>query len=151
MGSEQSQQTADVQIDPQCVETTDYWSLFNGELPIGNGSLKSVTLFQGEPVVPGQLWTSQSPLERAAKVCEFEDTEMFHLIKEFACQNLMIYRHPSILKFINTYARGSHRILVTERCKPLSIVLAVQSDVQICLGLRTILCSLVFLIEQVGF
>lgn len=68
MGSEQSQPSSDVRIDAKCIETTDYWTLFDGELTNGDGSFNLVSLFQGEPVVKGQLWSSQSPLDRAAKV-----------------------------------------------------------------------------------
>lgn len=64
-------------------------------------------------------------------------------------QNLMIYRHPSILKFITNWERGGGKFLATERCKPLMNDFAGQSDVQICLGLRSILCALIFLVEQV--
>lgn len=60
----------------------------------------------------------------------------------------MIYRHPSILKFISSWERGSQKFLVTERCRPLTLDLSGQSCVQICLGLRNILCSLIFLVEQ---
>lgn len=63
----------------------------------------------------------------------------------------MIYRHPSILKFISSWERGSQKFLVTERCKPLQLDLGQQSNVQICLGLRNILCGLIFLVEQVKF
>lgn len=64
-------------------------------------------------------------------------------------QNLMIYRHPSILKYVTSWERGSQKHLATERCRPLSLVIQTQSDIQICLGLRNVLCSLIFLVEQV--
>lgn len=62
----------------------------------------------------------------------------------------MVYRHPSILKFLQSSVRGSVTILVTERCRPLAGELAAQSPIQICLGLRSILCALVFLVERAG-
>lgn len=60
----------------------------------------------------------------------------------------MIYRHPYILKFISTWEHGGHKYLATERVQPLLTVLPYQNDIQMCLGLRTILCSLIFLIEK---
>ncbi|XP_055541893.1 protein-associating with the carboxyl-terminal domain of ezrin isoform X2 [Wyeomyia smithii] len=39
-------------------------------------------------------------------------------------------------------------MLATERCRPLATCLNIISDVQICLGLRNVLCALVFLMEQ---
>lgn len=71
MGSEMSHQR-DVQVDKQSIETTDFWTLFNGELLHGDGegqSATAVSMFQGEPVVKGQLWTTTTPLDRATKVC----------------------------------------------------------------------------------
>lgn len=149
MGSEQSHHQRDVRVDKQSVETTDFWTLYNGELlhpDVGGASKQSaassgsltattmttpVSMFQGEPVVAGQLWATTTPLDRATK-------------------NLMVYRHPAILKFLKSSQRGSQTILVTERCRPLAADLATQSDIQICLGLRSVLCALVFLVERAG-
>lgn len=61
----------------------------------------------------------------------------------------MIYRHPYILKYVNNWEQGGQKHLATERVRPLQSVLNQQSDIQICLGLRTILCSLIFLVEKV--
>lgn len=60
----------------------------------------------------------------------------------------MIYRHPYILKYMSTWEQSGQKHLATERVRPLNDVLAQQSDIQVCLGLRTILCSLIFLIEK---
>lgn len=65
-------------------------------------------------------------------------------------QNLMVYRHPSILKFLQSSVRGSRTVLVTERCRPLASDLAAQSPIEICLGLRSVLSALVFLVERAG-
>uniref|UniRef100_A0A182NBC8 Protein kinase domain-containing protein n=1 Tax=Anopheles dirus TaxID=7168 RepID=A0A182NBC8_9DIPT len=129
MGNEQSQLKG-VEISKKAIQVTDYWSLYNGELPNANGApSSSISIFQGETLVSGQFWTNQNPLERAIK-------------------NLKIYRHPYILKFFASWSKGSLKMLATERCRPLATCLNITSDVQICLGLRNVLCALIFLIEQ---
>ncbi|XP_050077494.1 protein-associating with the carboxyl-terminal domain of ezrin [Anopheles maculipalpis] len=129
MGNEQSQLKG-VEISKKAIQVTDYWSLYNGELPNANGGApSSISIFQGETLVSGQFWTNQNPLERAIK-------------------NLKIYRHPYILKYFASWSKGSLKMLATERCRPLATCLNITSDVQICLGLRNILCALIFLIEQ---
>lgn len=128
MGNESSQLKG-LQIDKKAIEVTDFWSLYSGSIPNGEHQTTQIAIFQGEPVVTGQLWTARSPLERATK-------------------NLMIYRHPSILRFITAWERGSMRFLATEPCRPLSMVVSTQSDIHVCLGLRNILCSLIFLLER---
>lgn len=60
----------------------------------------------------------------------------------------MIYRHPNILRYITNWEQGGHRHLATERVVPLSTVIGKLSHIQICLGLRNILSSLIFLIEN---
>ncbi|XP_060666479.1 protein-associating with the carboxyl-terminal domain of ezrin [Drosophila nasuta] len=133
MGNEGSKLKALV-IDKNAVEVNDFWALYNAESPTlcnneegGGGQLLSI--FKGEILVKGQLWVVQGPMERAIK-------------------NLMIYRHPYILKYMSTWEQSGQKHLATERVRPLSDVLSQQSDIQICLGLRTILCSLIFLIEK---
>uniref|UniRef100_A0A182PU30 Protein kinase domain-containing protein n=1 Tax=Anopheles epiroticus TaxID=199890 RepID=A0A182PU30_9DIPT len=129
MGNEQSQLKG-VEISKKAIQVTDYWSLYNGELPNANGGApNSISIFQGETLVSGQFWTNQNPLERAIK-------------------NLKIYRHPYILKYFASWSKGSLKMLATERCRPLATCLNITSDVQICLGLRNILCALIFLLEQ---
>lgn len=49
---------------------------------------------------------------------------------------------------MSTWEQSGQKHLATERVRPLSDVLTQQSDIQVCLGLRTILCSLIFLIEK---
>uniref|UniRef100_A0A2M4ADE0 Protein kinase domain-containing protein n=1 Tax=Anopheles triannulatus TaxID=58253 RepID=A0A2M4ADE0_9DIPT len=128
MGNEQSQLKG-VEISKKAIQVTDYWSLYNGELPNANGTANSISIFQGETLVAGQFWTNQNPLERAIK-------------------NLKIYRHPYILRYHASWSKGSLKMLATERCRPLATCLNVTSDVQICLGLRNVLCALIFLLEQ---
>ncbi|XP_058058455.1 protein-associating with the carboxyl-terminal domain of ezrin [Anopheles bellator] len=128
MGNEQSQLKG-VEINKKAIQVTDYWSVYNGELPNTNGTVGNISIFQGETLVSGQFWTNQNPLERAIK-------------------NLKIYRHPYILRYHASWSKGSLMMLATERCRPLVQCLSVASDVQICLGLRNVLCALIFLLEQ---
>lgn len=128
MGNEQSHVNG-LEIDKKAIDSTEFWSIHNGELRNENSPTTLITIFQGEQVVKGQLWTNKSPLERTTR-------------------NLMLYRHPSILRFITSWEKGSVHYLATERCKPLTMVLATQNDTQICLGLRNVLCALIFLVEK---
>lgn len=128
MGSDQSNLRG-LKIDEKAIEVTDFWSIYSGEIPKEHSAPTLISIFKNEPLVSGQLWKTKSPLERATK-------------------NLMIYRHPSILKFISSWNKGSAHYLATERCRPLSMALATQNDVQICIGLRNILCGLIFLVEK---
>lgn len=130
MGNDQSsRKLKGLHIDEKAIEVTDFWSIYCGEVPNVNNVPRLISIFKGESVVTGQLWKNKSPLERATK-------------------NLMIYRHPSILRFIASWDKGTVHYLATERCKPLSMVLSAQNDIQICLGLRNVLCSLIFLVEK---
>lgn len=130
MGNDQSShKLKGLHIDEKAIEVTDFWSIYCGEVPNVNNVPQLISIFKGESVVTGQLWTSKTPLERTTK-------------------NLMIYRHPSILRFIASWEKGSVHYLATERCRPLSMVLSTQNDIQICLGLRNVLCSLIFLVEK---
>ncbi|XP_013103524.1 protein-associating with the carboxyl-terminal domain of ezrin [Stomoxys calcitrans] len=118
-------------IDTNAVEANDFWALYNAVASTTSNEegKQYLSIFQGEPVVTGQLWLAQGPMERAIR-------------------NLMIYRHPYILKYVCTWEQGGQKHLATERVLPLSQKLKQQSDIQICLGLRTILCSLIFLVEK---
>lgn len=130
MGNDQSShKLKGLHIDEKAIEVTDFWSIYCGEVPNVNNVPQLISIFKGESVVTGQLWTNKTPLERATK-------------------NLMIYRHPSILRFVASWEKGSVNYLATERCRPLSMVLSTQNDIQICLGLRNVLCSLIFLVEK---
>ncbi|KAH8354601.1 protein-associating with the carboxyl-terminal domain of ezrin [Drosophila kikkawai] len=122
-------------IEKNAVEANDFWTLYNAESSAssneeGSSSGLLLSVFQGEHLVKGQLWAEGAgPMERCIK-------------------NLMVYRHPYILKYIATWEKSGQKHLATERVRPLNEVLAEQSGMQICLGLRTILCSLIFLIEK---
>lgn len=127
MGNDQSHLKG-IQIDEKAIETTDFWTTYNGEVRNKTEVATSITIFQGEQVITGQLWTNISPLKRAARY-------------------LMLYRHPSILRYIQSWEKGSTHFLATERCRPLSMVLATQNDTQICLGLKSVLDALIFLVD----
>ncbi|XP_026835498.1 protein-associating with the carboxyl-terminal domain of ezrin-like [Drosophila erecta] len=60
----------------------------------------------------------------------------------------MVYRHPYILKYIASWEKSGRKYLATERVRHLDEVLAQQTDIEVCLGLRTILCALIFLVEK---
>lgn len=128
MGNEQSQ-IKGLQIDKRPLEVTDFWSIYSGEVPNENSLATLITIFQSNEIITGQLWINKTPLQRAAR-------------------NFMLYRHPSILRFITSWEKGSTQHLATERCKTLPSILASQNEIQICLGLRSILCGLVFLSEK---
>ncbi|KAH8246590.1 hypothetical protein KR032_002832 [Drosophila birchii] len=134
MGNEGSRLSGLI-IEKNSVEANDYWTLHNAESSAtsneeGSNSGLLLSVFQGEHFVKGQLWAEGAgPMERCIK-------------------NLMVYRHPYILKYIASWEQSGQKYLATERVRPLNDVLAEQSGMQICLGLRTILCSLIFLIEK---
>lgn len=114
MGNDQSNLKG-LEIDKKAIESTEFWSIYNGELHNENQPTTLITIFQGEQVVKGGLWATKSPLERAT-------------------QNLKLYRHPAIVRFIRSFRKSSIDYLATERCRPLSLVLPTQNDTQICLG-----------------
>ncbi|KAH8292799.1 hypothetical protein KR054_006462 [Drosophila jambulina] len=122
-------------IEENAVEANIFWTLHNAESSAssneeGSNSGLLLSIFRGEDIDKGQLWADGAgPMERCIK-------------------NLMVYRHPYILKYIASWEQSSQKYLATERVRPLNNVLAEQSGMQICLGLRTILCSLIFLIEK---
>lgn len=66
-------------------------------------------------------------------------------------QNVMIYRHPCILKYVGSWKKGSKFHLATEQVQPLAQVLPSQTALQICVGLQNILKALVFLHESVSY
>ncbi|KAH8272198.1 hypothetical protein KR018_011106 [Drosophila ironensis] len=120
--------------DNKAVEVNDFWTLYNAESPTTSneedGSCQLLSIFQGESAAPGQLWSGgPGPMERSIK-------------------NLMVYRHPYILKYVATWEQSGQKYLATERVSPLSEVINQQSSIQICLGLRAILSSLIFLVEK---
>lgn len=126
MGNEHSQ-LAGLEIDEKAVEVTDFWA--HHAAYIDSEHSTNISIFIGEPVIGGSVWLSQTPLEKSTKY-------------------LMVYRHPSILKYISSWRRGSKYYLAVEDVKPLSHVLAQQNTLQICIGLFSIMKALIFLHEK---
>ncbi|XP_017061201.1 protein-associating with the carboxyl-terminal domain of ezrin [Drosophila ficusphila] len=120
-------------IEKNAVEINDFWTLYNAELPTTFNDeccTKLLSIFQSEVCVKDQLWSlGVGPTERAIK-------------------NLKIYRHPHILKYVTSWEKSGRNYLATEKVVPLNKVLDCQTDLEKCLGLRTILCSLIFLTEK---
>lgn len=127
MGNDQSI-SKKFHVDERAITSNDFYSLFSGEIK-NDGSSTRISIFKESPGPKESYWNSKSPLEHYTK-------------------NLMIYRHPSILKFIASWKKSSINYLATEHCDPLMENLSTQNDVQICLGLRNILCALIFLVEK---
>ena len=66
-------------------------------------------------------------------------------------QNLMLHRHPCILKYIASWTKSGKLYLATEDVRPLSHVINSLTSIQKCIGLYSILKALVFLHEQVRY
>uniref|UniRef100_A0A1B0CFI3 Protein-associating with the carboxyl-terminal domain of ezrin n=1 Tax=Lutzomyia longipalpis TaxID=7200 RepID=A0A1B0CFI3_LUTLO len=128
MGNKQSLQK-DLEIEEKATEVSDFWSVFAGEIKMDSRT-SLLTIFEGELIVnKNQLWNTNNPLLKASK-------------------NLMLFRHPAILKYVASWDKGTLKCLATERCKPLSLAIKTQNPLEICLGLRNILNALIFLVEQ---
>uniref|UniRef100_A0A6B2EGV2 Protein kinase domain-containing protein n=1 Tax=Phlebotomus kandelakii TaxID=1109342 RepID=A0A6B2EGV2_9DIPT len=118
-----------LEIEEKATEVSDFWSVFAGEMKTDTRT-SLLTIFQGESIInSNQFWHNKNPLEKATK-------------------NLMLFRHPSILKYVSSWEKGSTKFLATERCKPLALLIKMQNPLEICLGLRNILNALIFLVEQ---
>ncbi|KAF5302694.1 hypothetical protein FQR65_LT08436 [Abscondita terminalis] len=126
MGSDQSSLSG-LEYDEKAIEVTDFYIHHSATMSSGN----YISIFIGEPLIDGSMWWSQTPLERATK-------------------SLMLYRHPSILKYISSWHKGSKFYLAVEEVKPLSHTLSSQNTMQICIGLHSILKALCFLHSYVG-
>lgn len=68
---------------------------------------------------------------------------------ELLGQNLKLYRHPNILRYVGSCTDQDVHYLYTEKVSPLSAVLKQQSALQTCLGLNNIVQSVEFL-HRVG-
>lgn len=66
-----------------------------------------------------------------------------------ALQNLKLFRHPGILKFVD-FCEGAGKVcyLFTENARPLSVVLERQTPLQVCLGLQSVAQALQFLHQK---
>lgn len=119
MGIESSHMNG-LQLEEKAIETTDYWTLYSAS----NGETK-LSIFKSKTGIHGQSWT----LEKMTK-------------------NLMLHRHPFILKYVSSWNKGTDFYLAVESAKPLHLYQNQLSSIQICLGLRNVIGALVFLHEQ---
>ncbi|XP_054273562.1 protein-associating with the carboxyl-terminal domain of ezrin-like [Macrosteles quadrilineatus] len=122
MGNEKSQ-PAGLTIDETPTEVTDGWSLHGATYAVG--SVPKISVF-----------VSTCPVS----------SESSHLEK--FTKNVMVYRHPCILKYVSHWRKGSKFHLATEQVQPLAQVLPSQTSLQICVGLQSVLKALVFLHES---
>ncbi|EDW89838.2 protein-associating with the carboxyl-terminal domain of ezrin [Drosophila yakuba] len=120
-------------IEENEVEINKFWTVYNAKTPTKSNDERCsqlLSVFEGKVFVKTHVWShGVGPIERAIK-------------------NLMVYRHPYILKYVATWEKSGRKYLATERVRPLDVVLAKQTDTEVCLGLRTILCALIFLVEK---
>ncbi|XP_031844176.1 protein-associating with the carboxyl-terminal domain of ezrin isoform X2 [Nomia melanderi] len=117
-----------LEIEEKSVEITDFWTHYTARSK--EHGTQVVSLFVSEPSLHySGNFGNPSPLEKAAK-------------------NLMLYRHPCILKYVSSWSKGSKFYLTTEQVKPLIQTLETQNTLQICMGLYSILRALVFLHEK---
>ncbi|KAB0802491.1 hypothetical protein PPYR_04677 [Photinus pyralis] len=121
MGNETSQ-FSNLEFEEKAVQVTDFWIHRSATSSCGS----TVSVFVGESLINGSLWSAQTPLEKSTK-------------------HLKLYRHPCILKYISSWPKGSMFYLVSEDVKPLSLVLSAQNTMQICVGLHSVLKALCFL------
>ncbi|KAK9296864.1 hypothetical protein QLX08_009261 [Tetragonisca angustula] len=127
MGNEKSALSG-LKIDDKPVEITDFWSHY---MACVNGyNTQRISVFVSEPSLHYNAnFGNPSPLEKCTK-------------------NLMLYRHPCILKYISSWSKGSKFFLATEQVKPLIQSIETQNTLQICMGLYNILRALAFLHEK---
>ncbi len=65
-------------------------------------------------------------------------------------QNLKLYRHPKILRYVSSCTVDGRSYLFTEKASPLSAVLPGQTELQVRLGLADVAEALHFLHERGG-
>lgn len=127
MGNEKSVLNG-LEIDEKPVEITDYW--IHNTATIHGYNPRKVSILTSEPSLHyAASFGNPTPLEKSAK-------------------NLMLHRHPCILRYISSWSKGSKFFLTTEEARPLIQVLEVQNTLQICIGLYSILRALIFLHEK---
>lgn len=66
MGNDQSYMSG-LELDQKAKEVTDYFAHYSASL--NSVHQKHLSVFVGERLVGGSLWVSQTPLEKASKVC----------------------------------------------------------------------------------
>lgn len=58
-----------LELESNAVDTNDFWSLYNAKIQTDDKE-SLLSIFTGETVVTGQIWVTQSPLERFLKVSD---------------------------------------------------------------------------------
>lgn len=159
MGNETSSQLKGLVIDKKAIEVTDFYSLNLGHLPSSSASSTSGQKKSGTSK-NGSGSNSSLGVEKVEKellaVFQNDDPLQTNFLVDGqnpltrAIHNIKIYRHPNILKYVAAWTVGTNSFLVTENCKPLSAVLSGLNDIQICIGLKSILGAVAFLVEQVS-
>ncbi|CAH1972660.1 unnamed protein product [Acanthoscelides obtectus] len=127
MGNEQSEING-IEIEEKAIEVRDFWSQHSAYV-LDSENLTNLTVLIGEFTIDGLLWVSQGPLEQYGK-------------------NLMIYRHPCILKYVTSWKKYTKYYLAVEEAVPLSQVVGTLNPLQISIGLHSIAKALYFLHEQ---
>ncbi|KAG7197755.1 hypothetical protein KM043_001579 [Ampulex compressa] len=127
MGNEKSALSG-LEVDEKPVEITDFW--IHKTANISGTSPQRASIFVSEPSLHcSASFGRPSPLEKAAK-------------------NLMLHRHPCILRYISSWCQGDKFFLATEEVKPLVQMIETQNTLQICIGLYSVLRALIFLHDK---
>uniref|UniRef100_A0A336M3N7 CSON009235 protein n=1 Tax=Culicoides sonorensis TaxID=179676 RepID=A0A336M3N7_CULSO len=161
MGNETSSQLKGLIIDKKAVEVTDFYSLNLGHLPYSSSpnSAHDSTTNKNNRKSGNKNGNSQEnqKLEQQQQllaIFQNDDPLQTNFIVDGqnpltrAIHNIKIYRHPNILKYVAAWTHGTNSFLATENCKPLSAVLSGLNDIQICIGLKSVLGAVAFLVEQ---
>ncbi|XP_073993884.1 protein-associating with the carboxyl-terminal domain of ezrin isoform X2 [Rhodnius prolixus] len=122
MGNGKSQ-PAGLLIEDKAFIANNFWTLHNAVY--GNETERNVTVFAGVADTKG----------------EFSALEMFS-------KNLMLHRHPNILKYVASWRVNDQVYLATEEVNTLQNVISKQTSLQICIGLHSILNAISFLHEK---
>ncbi|CAH1401734.1 unnamed protein product [Nezara viridula] len=122
MGNENSQPSGLI-IEEKAITSDNFWTIHSATY--GSDLVKRVTVFQGILCHKNK----QSALEKFAK-------------------NLMIHRHPNILKYIGSWRVNDQFHLATEEVFTLQQALPQQTPLQICIGIHSILNAIQFLHEK---